>query len=128
MSIETTLDMETGVRCHKVVGDLSFAELRAELSALYAQPDFEVDTHVLWDLTEGHLTSFSADEIRQMADFVSGNWGKSGRSRAALVVAQEVDFGLSRMYSALLDTRTKSQVRVFRDLELALHWLHSKRD
>ncbi|MFH1843313.1 MAG: hypothetical protein ABIF77_08890 [bacterium] len=126
MSIQTSLDAGTGVRCHKVVGDLSFAELRSELGLLYQQPGFEVDTHVLWDLREGNLAGFSAEEIRQLADFVSGNWGKSGRSRAALVVAQEVDFGLSRMYSALLDTRTKSQVRVFRDPELALDWLMAR--
>jgi hypothetical protein len=123
MPIDTVVDPKTGWRIHTVTGELGLDEARNALAAIYDDPQYDPDSHALWDLRDAVLSGFSADQIRSLASYVGERWGASGRNRAALVVSRDLDFGLARMYEQLLTGRTTSEVRVFRVYSEAIDWL-----
>jgi hypothetical protein len=56
---------------------------------------------------------------------VKDHWGLSGKSKAALIVSGDQDFGMSRMYEILMDQVTENKVMVFRDLKEAYKWIEN---
>jgi hypothetical protein len=81
--------------------------------------------NVLWDLREANVPSMTSADIERISELVSKHWGKGGSSRAALVVSQDFEFGLSRMYQVFIESRISTQLKVFRNLEEALTWIKS---
>ena len=123
MSIDTRIDPDDGLRVHSLNGRLRFEEVRDTLEALYASPDFDPAMNALWDVRDANLTDISSDDVRKIAQLVSGRRPKEGFSRVALVVSRDVDFGLARMYEMQLEDGSHSAVRVFRDIGEAMTWL-----
>ena len=120
MGIETKIDESAGVRMHTVSGAMTFEELSAMLEALYADPQFEAQHNVLWDVRGAALTNFSSTEVRHISDLVQGQWRGA---KAALVVGSDADYGMARMYEMHLASGAPGKVRVFRDLEEAHAWV-----
>ena len=96
------------------------------LNRIYASPDHNPDLDVLWDLRDTKVSSMSSSDIEGVSDHVAKHWGTGGRSRAALVVSQDFEFGLSRMYQVYLESRISTQVRVFRNMAEAEAWLKER--
>jgi hypothetical protein len=125
MGVTTDIDKELNIRRHKVTGTLQLDELVGILGGIYKSPGFDPDMDVVWDLREADLTSFSSEDVQAVRNFVIRNWGTGGKSRAALVVSRDVEFGLTRMYEVYVESDTKSQVEVFRDMDKAVEWIRS---
>jgi hypothetical protein len=125
MEITTEIDKKAGLRKHKVTGDLTVESLLAELGKIYSGTDFDADMDVLWDLRDAKFPSVSSAEVQRVSDFVAAHWGTGGKSRAAMVVSRDFEFGMTRMYEIFLESRTSVRVRVFRDLDEALKWIGS---
>ena len=122
MAIKTHIDPDTGLRRHEVQGKFTLVDIRQTLEAIYSHPDFRPDANVLWDLRDG-TPDMSADDVRQLADFVAQNWGPGGKSKAAFVVSSDYQFGMSRMYEMLLKSQSRNALMVFRDIDDAERWL-----
>jgi len=122
MPIETEYDAKAGLRIHTVSGDFSFDELRETLETLYSHPGFDPDADSLWDLRRAKV-DFSAKDVRVLAEFVATNWGGGGQSRAVIVASKDFEFGMARMYQAVLEDQTPNPVRVFREIDQAKRWL-----
>lgn len=122
-SISVEFEESSNLRITRVIGKLTFEELMGSLSKTYADKRFDPDADVLWDLSKADLSAFLTQDVRAIRDYVSKNWGKSGKSKAALVVAHDLDYGLSRMYEFFLESRTSNEVQVFRDLDEAFAWI-----
>jgi hypothetical protein len=56
---------------------------------------------------------------------VAVHWATAGKSKAALVVSGDFEFGLSRMYEIFLESKTSNDVMVFRDIQKAMAWVTS---
>jgi hypothetical protein len=125
MAITTKIDKESNLRLHNVTGALTLNELMAKLEEVYSEPDFTPEMNVIWDLREADLALFTTADIRKVRNYVSKHWGTGKGNRAALVVLRDLDFGLSRMYEFFLESRTSSEVQVFRDYDKALEWITS---
>ncbi len=123
MKIEMILDSEFYIRIITIKGLLTYNDLRNKLQEIYSDPNLIPYQKSLWDLAQADVTTFTSEQINTIADFVSKSWGTNGQSRAALVVKQDVSFGLSRMYEILLSDKTLSVTKVFNDYEQALEWL-----
>jgi hypothetical protein len=123
MAITTRIDKESNLRLHTVKGTLTLKELLEKLKEVYSEPDYRPEMDVIWDLREADLSPFSTSDIRKVGDYVSGHWGAESGSKAALVVSRDLDFGLSRMYEFFLESRTSSEVQVFRDYDEAMDWI-----
>ena len=126
MPITTSVEPATGARLHEVTGYLNLEELGGTLTKIYESDDFDPDQDVLWNLLKANLSAFSVDDIRQVTQLVKDNWGASDKSRAALVVARDLDFGLTRMYQQLLEGQSSGEVRIFRNVDEAIEWLSAK--
>jgi hypothetical protein len=123
MPVDTRIDATTRLRTHRVTGSPTLEDILEALQAIYALPDYRADANVLWDLREAELEGFSKGAVHYLANFVGKNWVKQETTRAALVVARDVDYGLARMYEQLLQTQNVGQVMIFRDVDEAMDWL-----
>jgi len=125
MHVTTSINKKDNLRIHKVTGSILFDELMDELKAIYTQPDFNPEMNTLWDLCDADVSSFPSDQVQHIQSFVSQYWGGSGKSRSALIVSDDVAYGLSRMYEILSEGKTAGKIMVFRDYEEASNWVRS---
>lgn len=98
-------------------------EIIQAMNAAVADPRLQAGSHVLWDATDAPAQA-SAKKIRRLvAGF--GSLSDKLSSRFAIVVENQIQFGVSRMlsaYSELVDV----EVRVFFDVPTAKDWLLSR--
>lgn len=125
MEFDTRIDKSANLRIHKVSGTVTVADLVAKLKELYSSPTFEPDMNVLWDLRDARIESAKSPEIDDLSLFVAGHWATSGKSKAALVVSGDFEYGLSRMYEVFLESKSPNDVMVFRNIEKAMAWVKS---
>ncbi len=125
MEFTTHIDKEANLRINTVIGSITKERLFEKLNEIYLVPDFDPDMNVLWDLREADLSSFQSPDLQHLRDFVKNHWGTGGKSKAALVVSRDLDFGLSRMYEFFIEDKTSNDVHVFRNLDEALEWVSS---
>jgi hypothetical protein len=121
LDIQIRIDEGKGFRFQTVTGEVSFEELRRALASIYGGAE-TLGMDSLWDLSEAEM-SISSEEVGLLSDFVGGHWEGKGGARSALVVPEDLAFGLARMYGARLSPSLHSQIGVFRELEEALNWL-----
>jgi len=125
VDISTVVDGKLAIRRHIVRGAFDFTELKSYLGEIYGSPDLDPSMNVLWDLREADFSTVSRDEVQSVMEFVSKTWGTEGRSKAALVVKNDLDYGFSRMYQMMMEGATSSKVEVFRDLDAAETWIRT---
>ena len=123
MNISIHIDHKAGIRQHKVTGPIDIEELKIFLKRLYAHPDFDPIMNAIWDLEEADFSEVSSSDVRSVIDVVRKYWGTEGKSKAALVVSKDVDYGLTRMYEILMSGVSASQVMVFKNMKEAHDWL-----
>ena len=123
LGITTQIDRERNLRIHCVTGALTFDELVNTLKEIYSAPDFDPDMNSLWDLREADVSTFETPDIQNLKNFVGKHWGTKGKSKSAIVVSRDLDFGLSRMYEFYLQAKSSSEVQVFREYDEALKWI-----
>lgn len=94
--------------------------VRGSISGLAGEPGFRPDLGILVDL-RGMDYIPSNDDIQVIADCL-GRMKESYRSRIAVVVADDLRFGLFRMASTYANLRGVT-MRIFRDTGAARSWL-----
>lgn len=99
-------------------------EALAHQIRLLSDPDFDPSYSQLVDFTQITKFDLSAEDIRQMAQ----RKVFSPDSRRAILVPNELAFGLGRMFESLRNTAGERGIRVFRNLEEALDWVLSKQE
>lgn len=120
--ISTRINQIAGLVIHIATGELSVEKIKAALEARLKNPDHRRGMRVLWDCSRASLSSISADEVRDLAEFNTRRADMRGLGRSAIVVSKCVDFGVARMfefYACCLPWQTA----VFWDLESAMRWL-----
>ena len=122
MPMTTRFDLEAGVRYHTVTGELTIELIQAQLAETYAHPDFRTDQHSVWDIREAEI-AVSPEEVHSLAVAVSEAFPGSEQVKAALVVSQDLHYGMSRMYQQVLEGESPHSVGVFREMDEALIWL-----
>ena len=122
MPMTTRFDLGAGVRYHTVTGELTVELIKAQLAETYAHPDFRTDQHAVWDIREAEI-SVTPEEVYGLAVAVSEAFHGSQEVKVALVVSQDLHYGMSRMYQQILNGESPHSVGVFRDMDDALAWL-----
>jgi hypothetical protein len=117
MSLTYYIDPAAGLITMTAHGDITFQDLRTTLAVMHDDPQFSPSFDRLWDLRDGHPT-LRGPEVRALARVVGQFIG--GR-RSAIAAPSDVAYGLSRMYSTLLEDTIA--VEVFRNMEDARAWL-----
>jgi hypothetical protein len=122
MPINTRIDTNTGFRRHNVTGEISRDDIQRTLQETYSHPDFRQDAGALWDFTKA-TGEFPTEDIRHLADFVGRLVGDDGRSKVAIVVPSDFEFGMARMYETILSGQASKSIMFFQDVEEAKSWL-----
>jgi len=125
MDISAEIDKQKNIRWHVVRGRIDVRELAEYLKGIYASSDSNSEMNVFWDLQKADFSSVSSDDVRTFMAYVGKIWGKGGKSKAALVVSNDLDFGLSRMYQIMMEGATSSAIEVFKDKKRAKEWIEA---
>jgi len=100
-------------------GVFTLADALEHQQKLSGDPDFDPSFSQIADFSQVTKLDLSSDEIRQFAQTSI----YSSDSRRALVMPNELSFGLGRMYEILRDLAGQGGIRVFRTVEEAVDWV-----
>jgi hypothetical protein len=90
--------------------------------ALLAHPDYIAGMPVLMDMREIDFSSLDRHGIERLVAGIGAQPGGGPRC-TALVVADDLGFGMTRVFEALVNGVDDRLRRVFRDSDAALYWL-----
>jgi hypothetical protein len=122
MPITWDIDEDARLVTVRVVGQLTLDGARQALMELYDRPSYRPPMVDLWDLRAAQIDSGPGD-VQAFVRFIQGSRGDRGTDQTALVVANLVDFGISRMYQAHAEGILPVSVRAFIRLDEAYAWL-----
>lgn len=89
-------------------------------------PEFKPGMNALWNVTQATHPDLSSEDIRVIATHIRRFAEKRGNGKTAWVVANDVDFGIGRMFEMMTDRDIPMTFRVFRDMVEAKLWIGSK--
>jgi hypothetical protein len=121
MSYGYTIDEEFNLLVVKFWGRIPYSEDAAAVLEILDDPRIRHGLRILVDRTESAFGSTST-EVKTHADLVERRLD-SLSPRVANVVAADLDFGMIRMFEAMMEGRVEHEFRVFRDLDEACEWL-----
>lgn len=101
---------------------LTLADGLAHQEKLQKDPDFDPSFSQLMDCTRVTFSGIAANDIRRLAERNIF----SPRSRRAIVVSSNLDYGFGRMFEILRDSAGENGIRIFRNLDEAVDWLLSE--
>lgn len=100
-------------------GVYTLADAVSHMDKLSKDPDFDPSFSQIVDFTQVTRIELSADEIRRLAQRTIF----SPHSRRAFIAADEVAFGVGRMFEILRGLEGDKGIRIFRSLEETLDWV-----
>ena len=100
-------------------GVLTLADSLAHQDRLSKDADFSREFSQLIDLVHVTEVALTAEDIRQLAKTAVF----SSQSRRAILVNNDLKFGLARMFETFRDLLGEKGIRVFRNLNDALAWV-----
>jgi len=116
------INLDLGLIAIKYVGATTTKEIAEMLLSIATDPEYSRSYNILSDLRE--LTSvFSYQEIQVLADKLPDPGELAGKTRSAVLVAQNVTYGMGRIWASITENMTVAQAQVFRSLAEALEWL-----
>jgi hypothetical protein len=127
MPLITSIDEEAGLATHTITGELSLEEVMQAMVTLFTSPKFRPDMAILVDISCGSAKTLSQEDIDEFVNLTRAMGEKRGSGRSAILAAKDLDYGIGRIIQALLDD-TPRALRVFRDRDVAIHWLLEKSD
>ena len=123
MPITTEIDTETGVVVHRTSGRISGSDIEAAFVKGITHPDFRAGMGRVWDVRSGAGDELTSGEIGRFAKVVKERMEARGRGRVGVVVAQDLSFGIARIFLSWLDNEDLPFEReIFRDFYEAVRW------
>jgi hypothetical protein len=124
MDVIKEIDRHQRIRRHRIIGRVDFISLKNYLFNLYDDPDFDGSLNSLWDLSQAEgISDLSINEIKAVVLLVGSKWHTNLHVRSALVVSQELDYGIVRMYEIQFSATSGNEIRVFKHFEEAEEWV-----
>lgn len=122
MQIEISIDPDRHVAMVHIAGRLDMREVARAAAAFVDHPDFTPGMPAIFDLRDVDFASFGAAESRAISEINRRLASRRGSARVALLVESDLGFGVLRMHE-VLGQSPNLQVRVFRDMVEAQHWV-----
>jgi hypothetical protein len=124
--VAITYHFEGGLLFTTIEGETSYADVKAYLDALMADPRFRPRMPGLID-ARAVKSLFSIGDLRQTAADARNRPQLRVPGRAAVLASSNLIYGLLRMYE-VFNEGSPSVIRVFRKPEEAMAWLLGERD
>jgi hypothetical protein len=100
-------------------GVLTKEDILGHMDRLSKDPDFDPDFSQLTDFTQITALEIEPEDVRQLAQRKIF----SPHSRRALLVKDDLQYGLARMFEIYRELNGETGIRVFRNLDEALEWI-----
>ena len=126
MPITYTIDKQKRFIKRTMSDTVTLDEILANIDEVMNHPDYQPGMRSLTDVRP-LLRHVSPQDVRQLAHFLIGRGERIRGGRAAVVVTQEVGFGMARMLE-LLTQNAPLSVGVFKDPNEAYEWLGLEND
>ena len=91
---------------------------------MVSHPDFRTGMNVIWDTRQADISKISQDEMRFISSHIAPLTKERGEGKGALVVSDDVSFGVSRMGEMMTEKYVTVTLRVFRNMEEAEKWIN----
>jgi len=122
-----TYDPALRILCVTVEGAVSPDTLDAALATITSAKEYPPNVDTIWVFRDANFAVVHAEEMRNMRD-VRKRYSNREGSFTALVVTDDVAFGMSRMFQALSDgVVTAQHLLVTRSLADARQWIAESR-
>ena len=119
------IDLEKNIASIQINGTPTYLELKEYIDAILTHPDHRDGMDEIWDFSNASLLSLYEKELRILAVFVEERLPKIAK-RVAYVIADDVDYGIGRMWMVYAVKSDAHQERkLFRTMEEAIDWLAS---
>ena len=113
------IDKERKLVLSSASGVLTREDAMGHQSRLSQDPDFDPSFSQLWDFTHVTKVDLTPDDVRLAAKKSIF----SPQSHRAVVVKDDLQFGLARMFEIHRELAGEKGIRVFRKIEEALDWV-----
>ena len=121
MSIDLRYDREKGI-LYAIVGEqVTPDEFACAMEEIIHSDEYPPDVATLWDMRALDFRGADSGTARQLVA-MRERYPERGEARLAFVVADDLSFGISRMYE-LLSADLPQKIRVFRDYAEGEQWL-----
>ena len=105
-------------------GKFDLSKFNVFYKQMVSHPDFSSGMNVIWDVRKADISKISQDEMRTVSGHIAQLTKKRGSGRGALVVSDDISFGVSRMGEMMTEKFVTVAVRVFRNMEDAEKWIN----
>ena len=123
MEISTEINKKKNIRWHIVRDIIDISEPTECLKEIYNSPDSDPEMNVFWDLQKTDLANISTEDVRSFMEYVVKQWGTGRKSKAALVVSRDLEYGISRIFQMMVEGTTSRESAVFIDINEAQEWI-----
>lgn len=122
------IDLAKNIAFIEVNGTPTRRDIQESIDELLKNPDHIDGMDEIWDFSKASMKSFNEKELRDLASYVKARLPKLAK-RVAYVVAEDLDYGIGRMWLANAEIFGANQERqLFRSREEAVAWLGPPRE
>ncbi len=125
MSYTYTVQNDLNLVLIQLQGDINYLQEVEAFSAVFMDDRIRKDVRILIDRTQAPIKT-NPEKVNQFIEVVANSLPEVGRPKIALVVADEVDYGMTRVLELQAGTNDSHDIRVFFELDHALNWLGIK--
>lgn len=120
MLISFSIDRTRNLTIFNLTGEVTFSELIDTIDT-YGKSDPTL--YEIYDAREIDGDRLTTAKIQKIAAYLKSHADRRVLgSKTAVVVSNDIDFGLSRMISSLTDQEVPYKVEVFRTMDMAHQW------
>jgi hypothetical protein len=110
----------------KTHGDATVEGMAAMIAGILSHERWQCGGAVLVDNSELNAGALTVAQIRSIADMASQGREQVGTAKIAHLVARDLEFGLVRMWEALVSQRWDARLMCFRSRDEAVAWLKQR--
>lgn len=121
--MQYTLSSEDSFLVAKTSGDADLPTLDAMAREIVGHPLWTLHRQVLVDHTDLNAAPLSTDQLRAHVHLNATIRHRVGNARVALLVSRSLEFGMVRMWEALVASKWDATTKCFTVREQALTWL-----
>lgn len=105
-----------------VEGKVSLATIEALSRELQGHPDYVKGLNTYWDLRQADISHLDREFFEQVIARFVLKYGRPDRA-VAYVVADDLSYGIMRMFEARARLSVEQNYKVFKDVDEAASWL-----
>lgn len=122
MPIDIEIDAKRQRIDTRATGVVTVQDLLSYYQRLHDHPDFNLGMSELWDASAITDTRLSSDDLREFSSVTEPYTRQGASARVAILVPDDLGFGLARMYE-LLQADSINRLKIVRSREAAEAWL-----